>query len=299
MKKNETHNHSAHHQDSTTNIKTAFFLNLIFTVLEIIGGIFTNSIAIIADALHDLGDSLSLGFAWYLEKYSRKKRSKSFSYGYRRFSLLAALINSLILIIGSFFVLSKAIPRLLSPEPTNAAGMFVLAILGILVNGIAVLRLKKGDSLNEKVVSWHLLEDVFGWVAVLIVSLVNMFASVPILDPVLAILFTLIIVFNIFKNLKRIMSIFLQSIPSDLDMSEIEGKIMSINDVISVHDTHIWTMDGEYNVLTMHIVLKDNADFSRMQKIKQEVKKVMKLFNIQHTTVEFETEAEYCDLENC
>jgi cobalt-zinc-cadmium efflux system protein len=300
MVKKKTHNHHGHyHHDSSKNIKTAFFLNLAFTIIEIIGGLFTNSIAIIADALHDLGDSLSLGFSWFLDKYSKKKRTKDFSYGYRRFSLLAALINSLILITGSFFVLSKAIPRLLSPEPSNVTGMFFLAILGIIVNGVAVLRLKRGNSLNEKVVSWHLLEDVFGWIAILIISIVNMFIYAPILDPILAIMFTLVIVFNIFKSLKQIMSIFLQCTPPDLNIEEIEGKILSLKNVISIHDTHIWTMDGEYKVLTTHIVLSEKSNLNKLKDTKCKVKEAMKSFNIQHSTIEFETENECCDLENC
>ncbi len=292
-------NYNKHIHNSTKNIKTAFFLNLTFTIIEIVGGIFTNSIAIIADALHDLGDSLSLGLSWYWDKYSKKKRSKEFSYGYRRFSLLAALINSLVLIIGSFFVLTKAIPRLLIPEPSNIRGMFLLAILGIIVNGIAVLKLKKGNSLNEKVVSWHLLEDIFGWIAILTISIVNMIISVQILDPILAIMFTLIITFNVFRNLKQIMLIFLQSTPPEINIDDIEEKIKSIKNVISVHDTHIWTIDGEYNILTAHVVLKDSTNVSKIQKTKSEIRKTMMMFNVQHTTVEFETENEYCDFKNC
>ncbi len=301
MKKNNHkhhHHHHHHHHDSISNIKTAFFLNLFFTLIEIVGGILTNSIAIIADALHDLGDSLSLGFSWYLEKYSKKKRTHTFSYGYKRFSLLAALINSLVLIVGSFFVLNKAIPRLLAPEPSNITGMFLLAILGITINGIAVLKLKKGQSLNEKVISWHLLEDVFGWVAVLIVSIVNMFVYTPILDPILAIIFTAIIVINIIKNLKQVMFIFLQCTPLELNIEKIEKKVSSLKGVISVHDTHIWTLDGEHHVLTIHVVCKDLA-LSKLLDLKCQIRKAMNLYNIQHITIEFETENECCGFKNC
>ncbi|MBT3464129.1 cation transporter, partial [archaeon] len=214
-----SHNHDHNHDsDSTTNLKVVFFLNLSFTVVELIGGIFTNSVAIIADSLHDFGDSLSLGLSWFLDNYSKKERSNKFSYGYKRFSLLSALINSTILVIGSIFVLYTSIPRFMNPETSNYKGMLLLAILGIIVNGIAVLRLKKGNSINEKVVSWHLLEDVFGWVAVLIISVVNMFVSLPILDPLLAIVFTLIIFSNAIKNLKPIVAIFLQSTPQNIDI---------------------------------------------------------------------------------
>lgn len=208
MTKETSHAHSHSHTNSTSNIKSAFFLNLFFTIIEIIGGFLTNSIAILADAIHDFGDSLSLGLSWGLDKYSQKKRTPRFSYGYKRFSLLAALINSIVLIIGSIFILSRVIPRLIAPEPSNATGMILLAILGIIINGIAVLRLKRGSSLNEKVVSWHLFEDVLGWIAVLIVGTINIFVSIPILDPLLAIIFTLLILYNILKNLKQISLIF-------------------------------------------------------------------------------------------
>ena len=181
-----SHHHSHSNGTNIANIKIAFFLNLFFTVFEIIGGYLTNSVAIAADALHDFGDSLSLGLSWFLEKYSLKGRSQKFSYGYRRFSLLSALINSLVLIIGSAFVLWHTIPRLFHPQSVNVKGMLLLAIGGILINGIAVLKIRnKNNSLNEKTVSWHLLEDVLGWVAVLIISIVNSFKEIAILDPLL------------------------------------------------------------------------------------------------------------------
>src|SRR3989304_10483704 len=138
---------TAHHhnskQDSTLNIRIAIFFNLGFTVIEITGGLWTNSLAIISDALHDLGDSFSLGLSWILERYSRKKKDEKYSYGYRRYSLLAALINGLILILGSLYVLSQAIPRIFDPEQPNAKGMLFFAIGGVVINGIAALRLRR------------------------------------------------------------------------------------------------------------------------------------------------------------
>ena len=183
--------HHHHHSHSSGNIKTAFFLNFGFTILEIIGGILTNSIAILSDALHDLGDSISLGIAWYLDNFSKKDSTSRYSYGYRRFSLLGALINSLVLIGGSLFILSEAIPRILNPEEAHAPGMIAFAILGVIVNGAAVLKLKDDKSMNAKVVAWHLMEDVLGWVAVLIVGITLLFVNLPVLDPILSILITL------------------------------------------------------------------------------------------------------------
>jgi cobalt-zinc-cadmium efflux system protein len=300
MGKNHSHSHNhTHSHNSTSNIKLAFFLNLSFTIIEIIGGYLTNSVAIIADALHDFGDSLSLGLSWGLDKYSKKKRTPKFSYGYKRFSLLAALINSIVLIVGSVFVLSKVIPRLMSPEPSNATGMIFLAILGIFVNGIAVLKLKSGSSLNEKVVSWHLLEDVLGWIAVLIVGVINIFVSVPILDPILALVFTLVILYNILKNLKQIALIFLQGIPPGLNIDDVQNKLKSIKGVKSVHDTHIWSIDGENNILTTHVVVDKNLNLSKLCNLKKEVRKISKSFGITHDTIEFETKDECCSFDGC
>ena len=294
---NYLHNHS--HNNSISNLKTAFLVNLGFTVLEFFGGIYTNSIAIIADSLHDLGDSVSLGISWVLEKYSKKGRTKKYSYGYQRFSLLSALINSVILIIGSIFVLYKAIPRLLKPELSDYKGMLLLAVIGVLVNGYAVLKLKKGHSINERVALWHLLEDVFGWVAVLIISLINLVKELPILDPILAMIFTIVILYNITKNLKQIIAIFMQATPSAIDFDEVKKQIMAIPGVLYIHDVHLWTLDNQHHVLTMHLVVKKNLSYSEMMDIKCKTRRITSNFNIRHVTVEIEHENESCEYRDC
>ncbi len=183
------HDH-IHHRGGSKNIRTAFFLNVTFTIIEIIGGIMTNSMAILSDAVHDLGDSLSLGMAWYFQGLSSKGRDKSFSYGYGRFSLLGALINVCVLLIGSILILWKTIPRLLAPEAVDTTGMMILAVIGVIFNGLAVYRMRGGKSLNERVVALHLMEDVLGWVAVLIGSIIMHFFDLPIIDPILSLLIT-------------------------------------------------------------------------------------------------------------
>jgi len=225
---------------TTNNIRLAFFLNLGFTILEIIGGISTNSLAILSDAVHDLGDSISLGLAWYLERYADRGGDQRFSYGYRRFSLLGALINTIILIVGSLFIISRAIPRLIEPEHSDARGMILFAIVGILVIGLAVFRLKGSKSMNARVVAWHLLEDVLGWVAVLIVGVVLMFTDNHYLDPILSILIALYILYNVIRNLWETMGLFLQAVPESFEIQEIVGWITAIENVHSVHHTHLW-----------------------------------------------------------
>ncbi|MDR1403708.1 MAG: cation diffusion facilitator family transporter, partial [Tannerellaceae bacterium] len=216
-----THNHThSHGEDSAGNIRIAFFMNLFFAIIELIGGLFTNSVAILSDALHDFGDSISLGIAWYLQKFSEKRRDKYYSYGYKRFSLLGALFISIILLIGSIFVIEECIKRLAEPQIPNAQGMFALAIFGIAINGVAVLRLKKGSSINERAVSLHMMEDVLGWIAVFIVSFVMMFVDMPILDPLLSIGISIWILTNIYKNLRDTFHILLQQVPQNVDLED-------------------------------------------------------------------------------
>jgi cobalt-zinc-cadmium efflux system protein len=287
------HTHS-HPHDTVSKIRTAFLLNLFFTVIEIIGGLLTNSVAILSDAIHDLGDSLSLGLAWYLERYANKSQDRKYSYGYRRFSLLAALINTLILIIGSLFVLSKAVPRLLNPEMPDAKGMIFFACVGILVNGLAVYRLRGSQSLNTRVVMWHLLEDVMGWAAVLLVSITLLFFDLPRLDPLLSIIITGYVLVNVIRNLRKTLALFLQAVPDHIDVEAIEIRLQKIDNVCSTHHTHVWSLDGEHHVLTTHIVVEDNTDREQILCIKQEVKELSNELDLMHTTIEFEYGDEVC-----
>lgn len=292
------HNHTHQHSD-VKNIKVAFFLNLAFTLLEIVGGFFTNSIAILSDAVHDLGDSLSLGLAWYFQKMAKKGSSATFSYGYKRFSLLGAIINSIVLTVGSIFVLSAAIPRLFHPETTHAQGMFLLAIVGILVNGAAVFRLKKGNSINEKVVSLHLLEDVLGWAAILVGSVIMYFFDLPIIDPILSVVISIYVLSNVYKNLRQSLRIILQGIPDEMNITEISDFLKQNPAIENVHDLHIWSIDGNYNVLTIHIVLKDSLLLDKLADIKNEIRDSLTQKGIHHATIEFETIDENCSMEKC
>ena len=288
------HNHS--HDYSGKNLKVAFFLNLAFTILEFIGGIYVNSVAIISDAVHDLGDSLSLGTSWYLDSKSKKESNAKYSYGYRRFSLLGALINSIVLIAGSIYVIYEAVGRILEPEHSDAQGMIIFAIIGVLVNGYAAYKLSSGKSMNEKVVSWHLMEDVLGWVAVLIVAVVLYFKDIHYLDPALSLLITLYILFNVFKRLKETLFIFLQGVPSDINLDEIKNKILELDHVKSLHHTHIWSLEGERHVFTSHVILKNIEGFKQVIETKSQIKSLLDEYNFEHYTIETELDEESCRL---
>lgn len=282
-----THTHE-HTHAQTGNIRLAFLLNLGFTLFEIVGGLYTNSLAILSDALHDLGDSFSLGLSWYLERHSHKASDARYSYGYRRFSLLAALINTIVLVSGSVFILSEAIPRLLHPQPANAPGMVFLALVGIAVNGLAVLRLKGSQSLNAQLIAWHLLEDVLGWVAVLIVSISLLFTDLYILDPLLSILISLYVLYNVMRSLRKTLRLFLQAVPDAIDLPTVEHALLEIPLVQSVHHTHIWSLDGERHVLTTHLVMDPGASKEEFIRVKQAAAEVAAGMRLEHATIEVE-----------
>ncbi|RFU62691.1 cation diffusion facilitator family transporter [Bacillus sp. V59.32b] len=278
------------HQNSLSKrIGTAFWLNFFFAIVELIGGIITGSISIISDAVHDLGDSISLGASWYLEKKSHKKASSRFPFGYKRFSLLSALISGSVLIFGSLFVLIEAGKRLFDPVAPNSQGMLYLAILGVIVNGFAAIKLKKGDgNLNSKVLSWHLLEDVMGWAAILIVSIIMMFKEIPILDPILSICITLFVLFNVVKSLKSTLTIFLESTPNDVDVGKVEKKIRAVEGVKEVKQLRIWTIDGEHHALTVHLKVGQEVNPSSITSIKQNITAIAKEINIIDQTIQID-----------
>ncbi len=288
--------HSHNHSHSSGNIKIAFFLNIGFTTLEFFGGLYVNSVAIISDALHDLGDSISLGLSWYLDHKSKQGANRSFTFGYTRFSLLGALINSLVLIAGSIFVINEAVARIITPEHTDAQGMLIFAIIGVSVNGYAAWKVSHGKTLNEKVISWHLLEDVLGWAAVLIVSIVLMFKDIHYLDPALSILITAYVLWNVIKRLKETLYVFLQGSPDDISIEELEAKFLERDFVDETKHLHLWSLDGERHVFTAHLILKGVSEYSEIVNAKKEIREILKPYHFSHSTIEVELNKETSSL---
>lgn len=294
-----SHAHHTHHHVAEANLKIAFWLNALFAVIEIAGGIFTNSIAILSDAFHDLGDSVALGLAWYFQRVSAKQRDNLYTYGYKRYSLLGASLSAIILLIGSLIIISKAIPRLIHPEAVHVQGMFFLAIAGIVINSLAMFRLKKGDSQNEKMISLHLLEDVLGWVAVLVASIVMKFYDVPILDPLLSLLITSFILFRVFGNMRQTFRIFMQATPSQEQVENFRTSLLEIDGILGIHDMHFWTMDGSYNIASLHVSVNPKTTIAETETVKQEVRSLLKNKGFAHTTIEIEPDDTPCELHDC
>ena len=287
--------HDHDHDRAVGNLQVAFLLNLLFAMVEIAGGLWTNSIAVLADAVHDGGDVLTLGLSWYLQRMSQRQGDAKFTYGYRRFSALGALISGVVLALGVGLVLWHAIPRLWDPPPVYAPGMMGLAVLGIAINGIAFYRLHGGASLNEQIIGWHLLEDVLGWTAVLLGGVVMSLWHFPALDPLLSIGISLFILWNVLGKLRRVGLVFLQSVPEGFDVAEFTRKVESIPKILSTHHTHLWTLDGEHHVLTTHLVMEPGTTREEVVAAKSRIIELLRPDTFVHATIAVEFAGEPCE----
>lgn len=302
------HHHEHHHGDShhlrhghhhvhlpkdrsNKSFAIAFFANLIFAFVELIGGLLAQSYAITADAVHDFGDSLSIGIAWWLENFSRRGRTESFNFGYRRFSLLAALISGVVISVGALGVLISSILSFSTPREPVTWGMALLAILGILVNGGASLALNRGAgaSQNEKVLSWHLLEDLLGWVVVLLGAGLIHLTNWNWIDPVLAILLSLYILWNIFKSLRETVYLLLQGRPMSFSEEKFKREALANKHVDSIDSIHVWSLDGVKTVMSFRIHLHSLDDRNQVEAIKAKLRHLALHHGVDSDNVTIET----------
>jgi cobalt-zinc-cadmium efflux system protein len=275
------------------NILIAFILNISFSIFEFLGGLFTNSISILSDSLHDLGDAISIGISYFMEKKSKKHADNKYTYGYIRYSVLGGVITTTILLVGSILVIVGAVKRIINPVEVNYSGMIILAIIGVILNFIAAYVTREGDSINQKAVNLHMLEDVLGWIVVLIGAIIMNFTDIRIIDPIMSIGVAIFILINSLKNLKRVLDLFLEKTPEDVDIEELKEHLLNINGVDDIHHIHVWSIDGYNNYATMHIVSKSKD----INKIKKEIREELEEHNICHAILE--TEDEVCDDKEC
>jgi cobalt-zinc-cadmium efflux system protein len=285
-----SHDHH-HHDHAGGRLGLAFALNVAFTLIELVGAWFTNSTAIAADAVHDLGDSLALAFAWGMQGASKRRADTSFTYGYRRLSLVGAVVNAVVLLVGGAIVLMESVPRLWDPPSPHVEGMLGLAVLGVAVNGFAALRLGKAGSLNERVVRLHLLEDVLGWVAVLIVSVVMLFVDLPILDPLLSVVITLWVAFKATRNLKNTLALFLQGAPDDVDVEALCAAAQEVEGVLGIRHVHVWSLDGDHHVLTGQLLVAQ-TDLDQAVAVRDAARERLEAEGVSHVTLELAVDAE-------
>lgn len=276
------------------NILIAFILNIAFSIFEFIGGFLTNSISIISDSIHDMGDALSIGISYFLEKKSKKDPDEKYTYGYTRYSVLGALITTVVLLVGSILVIIGACERIINPVEVNYSGMIVFALFGVVINFIAASFTSKGDSINQRAVNLHMLEDVLGWLVVLIGAIIMRFTDISVIDPIMSILVTLFILINSFKNFKLIVDLFLEKIPIGVSVNEIKEHLLKIDNIVDVHHIHVWSIDGYSNYATMHVVIDKNN-----KNIKEKIREELEEHGISHVTIEIENKNEKCNDTKC
>lgn len=279
---------------SEKKILIAFLLNLCFSIFEFVGGIFTGSVAIVSDAVHDLGDAISIGVSFFLEKKSQKQPDETYTYGYARYSVIGGVVTTLILLFGSIMVIYNAILRIINPAPINYSGMILFAVIGAVVNLVAAFFTREGHSLNQKAVNLHMLEDVLGWIVVLVGAIVMRFTDFALIDPMMSIGVALFILINVVKNLKEALDLFLEKTPHGIDVCETKEYILDIDGIIDVHHIHVWSMDGLHNYATMHIVTNTDG-----HEIKEKIRKELREYGIGHATLELESVGEFCHEQHC
>ena len=291
------HHHAVHAEDhlrpdagaSTRNLRLVFWLNFSFTVAEFVGGALTNSVAIQSDALHDLGDTLAIGLAWWLQRKSNQLPTAAFTFGFQRFSLLGALVNGLILLVGGALVLWNAIDRFAHPAAVHTEGMLWFAVVGIVLNGVAAWRAGRGSSMNEQVLSWHLIEDVLGWVAVGAVSLVLMARPEwTWLDPALSVAITSWVVYNVVRRLAKTLRVFLQGLPEGMNMEGIQQAILEVPRVVSLHACRVWSLDGERHVISAHVTLDEVKEVGDIVEAKSNIYTALEPWGFYDITLETE-----------
>ena len=279
---------------SDKNILIAFLLNILFSMFEFFGGLFTGSIAILSDSLHDFGDALSIGISYFLEKKSKKKPDYKYTYGYIRYSVMGSVFTTVVLLLGSIFVIYESIKRLVNPIPINYNGMIIFAIFGVVVNSIAVYFTHGDESLNQKSVNLHMLEDVLGWIIVLIGSILMRFTNIIYIDSVLSIIVSLFIFYNACKNMRVVIDLFLEKAPDDINIDELEKHLLKIQGVEGIHHIHLRSIDGYNNFATLHVIVDKYS-----HDIKLSVREELKKHNICHSTIELELKNEKCDFKDC
>ena len=270
------HHHHHHHQDGTKNIAVAFALNAGFALIELVGGYFSHSVAIQANAVHDLGDSAALAGALVLQFIAAAPPRSGYSYGFRRLSLLAAMLTAGLLLVGSFYVVLEAVERFEHPIAPQLGGMFCFALLGVVVNGYAAWRMSSGNTQNEKALAWHMLGDLLGWVAVLISSIIMGFVDAPWIDPALSMAIAFLVLYAAGRNLWATLRLFLQAVPRGIDEENLRRDIAGIVGVKSLNSLRIWSLDGEHHVCTIQVDVAASSMTSDWEKLKKSIQHVLK-----------------------
>ena len=267
----------------------AFFLNLSYAIVEFIaGGIFGSS-AVLADSVHDLGDAIAIGISAFLETISNREEDRQYTLGYKRFSLLGALVTAVILITGSILVILENIAKIFHPQSVNDEGIFWLGIIAITINVLASLVIRKGQTKNESILSLHFLEDTLGWVTVILMGIVLRFTDWYILDPLLSLVISFFILSKALPRFWRTLKIFLDAVPEGVDIQKIKTDLAELDHVASINQLNLWTMDGLEKNAIVHVCLKE---MEHMETCKESIRIFLKDCGFQNITIEVDADLE-------
>jgi len=244
-----------------------------------------------SDALHDFGDAISLGVGYFLQRKSAQGPSESYSYGLRRLSLLSAFLTGIVISLGALYIVIESLMSFREVHEPHGFGMMILAVFGMAVNGFAAWKLGHGHTHNEKMMQWHLIEDILGWVAVFVGSLGIQYFKWNWLDPVLALAISVFVLYNVARRLWETIALFLQGNPNPEALRQFRDSVEQLESVEETHDVHFWSLDGVRHVLSLHVV---TTDMSRSAQIKEDVRKLSRVLGDSHLTIEIESSAEHC-----
>lgn len=271
---------------SKTSIWLAFFLNLSYAIVEFIaGGIFGSS-AVLADSVHDLGDAIAIGISALLETISNREEDGQYTLGYKRFSLLGAILTAVILMIGSVLVILENITKIVHPQPVNEEGVLWLGIIAVSINVLASLVVRKGKTKNESILSLHFLEDTLGWLAVILMAIILRFTDWYILDPLLSLVISIFILIKAIPRFWSTLKIFLDAVPEGVEAGDLAKDLESLTNVKSVNQLSIWSMDGLENNAIVHICIKD---WEQMMETKEAVRQFLEERGVQNITIEVDS----------
>ena len=267
----------------------AFFLNLSYAIVEFIaGGIFGSS-AVLADSVHDLGDAIAIGLSAFLETISNREEDSRYTLGYKRFSLLGALVTAVILMTGSVLVILENLTKLFHPKPVNDEGILWLGIIAVSINLLASLVVRKGKTKNESILSLHFLEDTLGWVAVILMAIVLRFTDWYILDPLLSLVISIFILSKAIPRFWSTLKIFLDAVPEGVDIKQVKSDLEQLDHVASINQLNLWTMDGLEKNAIVHVCLKE---IEQMEVCKESIRTLLKNYGFQNITIEVDADLE-------
>ena len=273
----------------TTNraVWLAFFLNLSFAIVEFIaGGVFGSS-AVLADSVHDLGDAIAIGLSAFLETISNREEDSHYTLGYKRFSLLGALITAVILMTGSVLVILENITKMFHPQPVNDKGILWLGIIAVTINVLASLVVRKGKTKNESILSLHFLEDTLGWLAVILMAIILRFTDWYILDPLLSLVISFFILSKAIPRFWSTLKIFLDAVPEGVDIKQVKSRLEQLDYVASVNQLNLWTMDGLEKNAIIHVCLEN---VKHMEVCKESIRDLLKDCGFQNITIEVDAD---------